>query len=474
MQNNIAIVWFRNDLRLHDNEALTEAVHKADFILPVYVFDTRIFEGKTSFGFDKISKFRTKFIIESVIDLKKNLQSKGSDLIIRFGKPEDVIYELAKEVKSSWVYCNRERTEEELTVQDRLEQNLWTIGQELRYARGKMLYHTADLPFPISQMPDTFTTYRKEVENIVILREPLPTPNNIPFPEIKLDRGEVPTNATFGKSEVTENHIENINFKGGETEGKKQLDHYFWQENHIANYKETRNELLGWDFSSKLSAWLSTGCLSPKYVVDQKNKYEAEVKKNDSTYWIYFELLWRDFFRLIGKKHGKKIFQYTGTRGVNIEASEDLTLFTAWANGETGIPFIDANMKQLNLTGFMSNRGRQNVASFLVKDLKVNWMMGAEYFESLLIDYDPCSNYGNWNYIAGVGSDPREDRYFNIPSQAKKYDANACFTKYWLPKLANIPANAIHQLESMNESELLKYGVKIGEDYPVSIFESTH
>jgi deoxyribodipyrimidine photo-lyase len=116
-----AILWFRNDLRLHDNEALTEAIQKADKILPVYIFDERVFKGKTSFGFEKTAEFRTKFIIESVSDLQKNLRALGSDLILRIGKPEEEIYKIALEVRSNWVFCNRERTSEEIKVQDKLE-----------------------------------------------------------------------------------------------------------------------------------------------------------------------------------------------------------------------------------------------------------------------------------------------------------------------------------------------------------------
>jgi len=199
-------------------------------------------------------------------------------------------------------------------------------------------------------------------------------------------------------------------------------------------------------------------------------KYESTVKKNESTYWVYFELLWRDFFRLMGKKYENKIFHFDGIRQKDPGGSLDMDLFQLWATGNTGVPFIDANMRQLNATGFMSNRGRQNVASFLVKDLKLNWIMGAEYFESMLIDYDPCSNYGNWNYVAGIGSDPREDRYFNILTQAKKYDANGDFVKYWIKELKNVPNSYIHTPDQMSEDDQDRYGVVIGKDYPASIF----
>jgi deoxyribodipyrimidine photo-lyase len=204
-------------------------------------------------------------------------------------------------------------------------------------------------------------------------------------------------------------------------------------------------------------------------------KYETERTKNKSTYWMFFELMWRDFFRLTGKKFGNDIFLQTGTKGEdNNKYVVNRELFDKWAAGNTGIPFIDANMRELNETGFMSNRGRQNVASFLVKDLKLNWLLGAEYFESLLIDYDPCSNYGNWNYIAGVGADPREDRYFNIISQAKRYDSAAEYVKYWLPELKDVPCDEVHTIDAVDSTKLSKYKVELGKDYPEAVLNTSH
>ncbi len=469
-----ALVWFRNDLRLHDNEAITEALQKVKSIVPVYVFDERVFKGKTRFGFRKTGKFRTKFIIESVDNLRKNLRALGSDLVIRVGKPEEEIYKLATEIKSSWVYCNRERTSEEVFVQDALENKLWTVGQELRYVRGKMLFHTADLPFPISQVPDTFTAFRKEVENTVHVRQPFETPQSIYPLNESINRGELPSIQDFGHDNHFEKHAENTRLIGGEDEALKQLNYYLFESKLISKYKDSRNEMLGWDFSSKLSAWLAIGCISPKTVYHKIKEFESSVVKNDSTYWLVFELMWRDFFRLMGKKYGNKIFNSEGINGQGKAYKSDLNLFKLWSDGETGIPLIDANMKQLNATGFMSNRGRQNVASFLVNDLKLNWVMGAEYFESLLIDYDPCSNYCNWNYIAGVGNDPREDRYFNIISQSKRYDPNGDYIKYWLPQLKSLPPSFVHQPDVMSIEEQAKHKVILGKTYPQAVIGSKH
>jgi deoxyribodipyrimidine photo-lyase len=467
-----AIVWFRQNLRLHDNEALTEALTNAYEVIPVYVFDERTFKGETGYGFPKTNRFRAQFIIESVADLRKSLQKLGSELIVRVGKPEEEIFELAKLCKTSWIFCNRERTTEELAVQDQLEKKLWSVGQEIRYSRGKMLYYTADLPFPVQHTPDVFTQFRKEVERIVQVREPLPRPEKSFNPSpIELQAGHIPSLSDFGYKPFDTDPRGVMAFKGGETEALKRLQYYFWGTDKIKNYKETRNDLLGADYSSKFSPWLAQGCLSPKMIYAQLKRYEKERGENESTYWLFFELLWRDFFRFMGKKHGSKIFQKGGPRGKADDAlTDDRALFQQWAMGETGIPFIDANMRELNLTGFMSNRGRQNVASFLVKDLKVNWQMGAEYFESLLIDYDPCSNWGNWNYVAGVGSDPREDRYFNILTQARRYDSQGAYVRHWLPELAHLPDDKVHAPDLLSESEKAQYALQ--DQYPTALLSS--
>jgi len=175
-------------------------------------------------------------------------------------------------------------------------------------------------------------------------------------------------------------------------------------------------------------------------------------------------LLWRDFFRLMGKKHGNRIFLKGGVQNKPLrQLKNNRELLELWINGRTGVPFIDANMRELKATGWMSNRGRQNVASFLVRDLKVNWQLGAEYFESQLIDYDPCSNWGNWNYVAGIGSDPREDRVFNILSQAKTYDPLGEYVRHWCPEFANVPPEKVHRPDLFNAAERQQLGMG---DYP--------
>lgn len=462
-----AIVWFRQDLRLHDNEALANALRMAEEVIPVFVFDERVFTGQTRFGFPKTGKYRAQFVLESVADLRQNLQSIGSNLLVRSGKPECVVAELAQQVKASWVLCNRERTHEEVQVQDSLEQKLWSVGVELLYCRGKMLYHTQDLPVPVHHTPDIFTQFRKENEHITPVRTPLPTPTAMPPLSAEIDWGAMPRLQDFGHEPFTTDQRAAHYFKGGETEGLRRLRYYLWESNAIATYKETRNGLMGSDYSSKFSPWLSAGCLSPKFIYHEIKRYEHERVSNESTYWLFFELLWRDYFRLMGKKHGNRIFLKSGPQNKPLRhLKNNRESFQTWAEGRTGVPFIDANMRELNATGWMSNRGRQNVASFLVKDLKVNWQMGAEYFESLLLDYDPCSNWGNWNYVAGVGSDPREDRYFNILTQARNYDPEGDYVRLWCPELKSVPVEKIHRPDLLSAGERQAFQVN---GYPKAV-----
>jgi deoxyribodipyrimidine photo-lyase len=254
------------------------------------------------------------------------------------------------------------------------------------------------------------------------------------------------------------------------------LNQYFWKQDQLRVYKETRNGLLGADYSSKFSAWLAAGCLSPRYIYEQVQQYEQERVRNDSTYWLVFELLWRDYFRFICAKHGNKIFYRSGLQGLEIAWKQDWQRFDQWRYGQTGYPLVDANMRELSASGFMSNRGRQNVASFLTKNLGIDWQMGAEWFESLLIDYDVCSNWGNWNYAAGVGNDARGFRFFNISKQAKDYDPQGKYVKHWLPELAKLPAQKIHEPWKLTAVEQKQYGVRLGVDYPhpiVDLFQST-
>lgn len=425
-----SIVWFKTDLRLHDNETLIKAIAQSDEIIPVYCFDDADFVI-TEYGFKKTGNFRAQFLLQSLIDFDKNLRAIGSGLLIVKGKPEVEIPKIVQQYKATKVFSKKEVSYEENQTEAKVREELFKLKCELKTFSTSTLYHAEDLPFSIKDIPDVFTNFRKKTEKDAFIRTSFDEPKELKSPEI--EPLKLPTLEELGLNFEPIDSRAVLQFKGGETEAIARLNHYFFDTKCISEYKETRNGLVGADYSSKFSAWLALGCISPRFIYDELKKYETQFGANDSTYWLVFELLWRDYFRFMMKKYNAKFFQQAGIQDKGIAVNKHTTdQLQEWINGETGVDFVDANMIELKLTGFMSNRGRQNVASYLCNDLKLDWRYGAAYFEEQLIDYDVCSNWGNWAYLAGVGNDPRGNRYFNIEKQASDYDKNKVYRNLWL------------------------------------------
>jgi deoxyribodipyrimidine photo-lyase len=460
------LIWFRNDLRLHDHHPLSQALKKQGEIIPLYCFDSRQF-GRTSFGFPKTGPFRSQFLLESVVNLRQSLRDRGSDLLIYQGLPEVIIPQVVARLGIESVYFHCEVTSEEVAVENNLRNALEKLGVEFVPFWGSTLLNPARLPFQIQNIPEVFTQFRQQVEKQVKIEAPLPSPSSLP-PLPTVEVGELPN---WESSYSEQNSQALLQFVGGETAALHRVQEYVWERDRLRHYKETRNGLLKPDDSSKFSPWLALGCLSPRYIYAQVKAYERERVKNDSTYWLIFELLWRDYFRFICAKHGSKIFHRSGLRRLKISWKEDWELFECWKTGHTGFPVVDANMRELAATGFMSNRGRQIVASFLTKNLGINWQMGAEWFESMLVDYDVCSNWGNWNYSAGIGNDARGFRWFNILKQSSMYDPEGEYVKHWLPELRKIPQASIHQPWMLTLLEQQLFEVTIGQDYPLPVVD---
>lgn len=463
------ILWFRNDLRLHDHQPIVSALKEQALLIPVYCIDPRHF-GTTPLGFPKTGAWRAKFLLESLADLQQNLQQRGSNLLVYRGKPEEILPNLAQSLGADRIYYHQEAASEETSLEQKLAQNLKPLGIKLIGFWGHTLHDRSELPFDICDLPEIFTSFRKQVEEAVIPPLPLPSPSTIPSPPLPLPE-KFPTLAELGLREPVPEDRGVLTFQGGESQAMERLQTYFWQQDCLRSYKETRNGMVGANYSSKFSPWLAMGCLSPRYIADQVAQYEAARVKNDSTYWLIFELLWRDYFRFILVKHGNRVFHRSGLQGIDFRWKTDRVKFEQWRLGETGIPLIDANMQELLLTGFMSNRGRQNVASFLTKNLGIDWRWGAEWFESQLIDYDVCSNWGNWNYSAGVGNDARGFRYFNTLKQAQDYDPQGKYVKHWLPQLKLLPPHLVHQPWRLNATEQQNYNLILGKDYPKPIVD---
>lgn len=398
-----SILWFRQDLRLHDNEALMEATRNADELIPVYIIDAH---------HRHFSAYRIRFLLDSITDLRNQLRALGSDLLVRIGAPDQILYQLALDTKSQWVYCNRERTKEEVDIQDKLEKRLWTIGAELRYTRGKMLYYTSDLPFPITQCPDSFVVFKKEVEHFIPVRKPLDKPTIIPPLTGGLDPGNI-----SDKAEVVSGTPEKsiISYTGGETEGLKVLNVFG------EHQKQTLLDVEG----ITLSPWISLGCLSPKLVYH--HSYSMKLGGEEIRHY----LIYRDYLRLMGKKYGDMIFYKSGITGKKMSFVKDKDVLHKWKLGKTDVDIVDAGMHQLNLTGWMPDVLRRLIANYFINVLKLDWRLGAAYFESMLIDYDPCSNWVSWLNLAGLGPDSREDRTIHYDLAGKKLDPESIYSLTW-------------------------------------------
>ncbi|MFZ9869696.1 MAG: DASH family cryptochrome [Candidatus Kapaibacteriota bacterium] len=417
-----ALLWFRNDLRLEDHRILSSIASEAEVLLCVFVDNPDTYRV-TDLGFPKTGAHRRRFLLQTLAELDQQLRSLGQRLLVAEGQPAAVIRTLCQEHNITHVYCSREVTTEELQDEATVAEAISPLP--LHRFWDRTLFHPADLPFHIDNLPDVFTSFRKAVEKRWSVRPMYPRPTVLPAPPA-MDFPEV-------SSVALPQECGAFPFSGGPTSAMRHLHDYIHTRQLIRTYKDTRNGLIGAEYSSKFSPWLSVGSLSPRTIYYAVREHEATYGANDSTYWLIFELLWRDFFRFTAARHGAVLFHRWSLRGEGPVWRRDRDAFDHWRNGTTSDDFVDANMRELFATGWMSNRGRQNVASYLSKTLGIDWRWGAAWFESMLLDYDPCSNYGNWAYVAGVGNDPRSSyRVFNTQKQAQTYDADGAFRRLWL------------------------------------------
>uniref|UniRef100_A0A3P8ZFV4 Cryptochrome DASH n=1 Tax=Esox lucius TaxID=8010 RepID=A0A3P8ZFV4_ESOLU len=445
----------------------------ADYVVPLYCFDPRHHLGTANYNLPCTGPFRLRFLLDSIQDVRASLLSRGSNLVVRRGRPEEVVGDLIKQLGSvSAVAFHEEVAPEDQKVERGVRDVCSQMKVKVYTCWGSTLYHRDDLPFNhLSRLPDVYTQFRMAVESKGRVRPVLPTPGQLkPLPPGSgLDEGPIPSPEELAQTEAVRDPRSAFPFSGGESQALARLQHYFWDTDAVATYKETRNGLIGPDYSTKFSAWLALGCISPRYIYQQIKKYESERTASQNTYWVIFELLWRDYFKFVGAKYGDRMFDIKGLQDKSIPWKTDMKLFNAWKEGRTGVPFVDANMRELALTGFMSNRGRQNVASFLTKDLGLDWRMGAEWFQYLLVDHDVSSNYGNWLYSAGIGNDPRENRKFNMIKQGLDYDNNGEYVRQWVPELQGIRGGDVHTPWTLSSSSLSHSQLTLEETYPSPI-----
>ena len=417
---NKGLLWLRNNPRLADNPALDRALSECWEVLFVYVFDERTWNPK------RMGPFRAHFQLESLAVLREKITERGGAIEFVRGSTLEEIPNLMKRYGAQTCYAQKEDAQEEVSEERALAKKI-----DLVLTEGKGLFEEEDLPFALEDLPNTFSSFRRKIEKNLKVRSLCPEPDELTC-SFETET-ELPALSDVGLEDPMEDERVVLGFRGGEEEAWNWMSEWMWERDCLQRYKETRNGLVGADYSSKLSPWLANGCLSAVQVYWEIKKYEEERLANESTYWLFFELLWREFFRFVGRRYGASLFTKGGIKGEEAYASQrDSLKLKNWRLGQTEDEFVNANMVELVLTGWMSNRGRQNVASYLIHDLGQNWLDGARFFERNLIDYDPCSNYGNWAYLGGVGNDPRPNRAFNLPKQAEIYDPDGTFRKLWL------------------------------------------
>lgn len=412
------IYWFRNDLRLSDNPALVHACLQTDYLLPIYIHAPQS-SAFHALGFPREGPRRQVFLRESLDALRLQLQSLGSDLLELSGEPVDVLMRLVNLTNASTVYCEQIEAPEEIDQCQRIRDE----GIQLQECWQSSMLMLDDLPFPPTEMPDVFTQFRQDIERVGLrFSEPISAPSAIP---------PLPADLSIADDRLDQrSSVSNGLFLGGEENAFAHLAQYL-ERRLPDSYKVTRNQLIGQDYSSKFSPYLALGCISPRTIASELHQYENRYGANDGTYWLWFELLWRDYFRFLHFKYGRRLYLAKGL-SQEITPETNAHLFELWRTGSTSEALVNAGMRELAGSGYLSNRMRQIVASYWIHDLQGDWRLGAAWFESQLIDYDVYSNQGNWLYLAGRGTDPRGGRRFNIAKQCQEHDPQGEYQRLWL------------------------------------------
>ena len=411
------LYWLQNDLRLADNEILSELADFAGELDLVFVIEPRWFR-QTNYQQKPYGEHKYNFLLESLSAFANAVENLGQTLHVITGEPEYVISQRLQKYNIETLVC----TEQVGVYEQKQLEKIKAICPQaaVKTYQQDTLFKAADLPFQLDELPKNFTAFRKKVEaEPTSIAAPRPAVSRLPHP--------VQLCAEHNIADVV---TQSANFKGGLFAAQQHCSAYF-SSKAPSSYKETRNELDGFSNSTKFSVWLAGGTISAKQLYNEVEKYEHQNGANESSYWIKFELLWREYFKWHALQAGAKLFLFKGQKQNAPLTTFNSQRFTAWCNGCTPFPLVNAIMHELNTTGFISNRSRQIAASCLVNELALDWRYGAAYFEQQLIDYDVAANWGNWQYIAGVGVDPRGGRHFHINKQTALYDPLSRYIRKW-------------------------------------------
>ncbi len=421
---SLALYWFTEDLRIDDNPALQMAASH-DRLSCWYCIDERWFRP-TRYQTVAMGCWRWRFIAESVVDLQQQLRSYRHDLNITRGKPVAELVKAITQLNADVLVLSRRvgwQEQRDLALIRASLPGLTVIECDTYTA-----FNHSESWLQPEQLAKQFTPFRRQAEQ----RDWPPTlarPAHLP----PMPTRQATVTGDPAWQPITSNAEQG--FRGGATAAQRHLDRYF-NSDAPASYQQSRNALSGWQHSAKLSPWLNQGCIAVRQVKQRLEAYQSRHGANESTQWLVVELLWREYFQWSARKLQSRLFKFQGTAKTGPLTAFYPERFRRWCEGNTPYPLVNACMQELKQTGYLSNRGRQIVASCFVNELGLDWRYGAAWFQQQLIDYDVAVNWGNWQYIAGVGVDPRGGRHFNLTKQAEQFDPQGDYTRRWASETA--------------------------------------
>ena len=448
-----AIWWIRRDLRLSDNQALQAALTHAEVIIPVFILDPKLLNSSSA------SQNRITFLFNGLRTLDNELHKRGSLLVVQQGDPLSVLHTLVNETDATGIFAEADISPYSVKRDTRVRKELpLTLAPGVTVHPPDSLRKSDGSPYTI------FTPFRHMWQKLPLPGKPFPAPERLSTPPSISNLG-VPANPSQSSDKL---------FKAGEAEARRRLEEFC--DSTLYHYAGDRSRL-DLDGTSRLSPYLRFGMLSARQVAWAIRLAEEQASNAASQQSVESwanELIWRDFYSAI-------LFHFPFVSRTafrpnmrEINWREDPVGFSAWAEGYTGFPVVDAGMRQMNSTGWMHNRARMITASFLTKDLLINWQEGERYFMNHLLDGDPAANNGGWQWTAGTGTDAAPYfRIFNPVLQGKKFDPHGAYVRQWIPELAAIPDAYIHTPWEMPSELQKKLSCVIGKDYPAPIVNHT-
>ena len=424
------LLWFANDLRLDDNPALL-ACQGGHCLLPLYVLDTRQFEPGPP-DRPRIGVHRARFLLESLAALDGALRQRGSQLLVLCGDPLELIPRLVEHFDLQQVVTQAADSAARQQQIEQLRQRLG--GCTLRQTPGNLLLAAEQRPWPEQEAPRRFSAFREALAGRVSLFQPHPAPAHLPpLPDHSATlQAPLPGLSQLGLGEPYGCAGSAFPFAGGEAAAQARLRDFLWEGLGIRDYLDNRDRLLSAEASSRLSPWLANGCLSVRRVAAELRRHEAQHGRSEATQAFWEALLRREFFLC------------QPLTDISLPGTATDPRLTLWCVGRSGMPLVDASMRELAATGFIAHRCRQLVAAYLIVSLEQDWRHGAAWFEEHLLDHLPASNWASWRGIAELCRDPQRAETFNPLRMARELDPQAEYVSFWLPELRALPPHLRH------------------------------